>query len=146
MSTLDNVSALLDSNLDDLADLPAWEIPPAGAYHATILAVTEKQIGTHPAVEFKFRFDSTMELANPGDIPVKDGTESSVSCMLDNEFGIGALKEMLKPIKAALGTNTTRETMEAAKGLTVMLVTKVRSGKGDAADKKYLSITKLEVL
>jgi hypothetical protein len=47
----DNVASLLDSNLDDLADLPEFKVPPAGAYNAVILRIEEKSIGSHPAVE-----------------------------------------------------------------------------------------------
>jgi len=144
--SIDNIANLLDSNLDDLADLPEFVVPPAGAYNATILSVEEKKIGGHPAVEFKFRLNETMELASPSDAPVKPGTETSVAFMLDNEFGVGALKAVLAPIKVAAGTATTRETMEAAKRMDIMLVTKVRSGKGENADKKYLGIHKVEVL
>lgn len=142
----DNTASLLDSNLDDLADLPEFVVPPAGAYNTTIQGIEEKKIGDHPAVEVKLRFDATLELASPSDAPIKEGTESSISFMLDNEFGVGGMKAFLKPLQVALGTNTPRETMAAAKGMQVMVVTKVRSGKGDNADKKYLSVTKVEVL
>lgn len=142
----DNVSSLLDSNLDDLADLPEFVVPPAGAYTATILDVLEKKIGEHPAVEFKFKLDSTVELASATDAPVKDGTECGVAFMLDNEFGVGKLKAVLKPLQTAFGTTTARETMQQAKGAQIMLVTKVRSGKGDKADQKYLDIHKVELL
>lgn len=141
-----DISNLLDVNLDDLADLPEFVVPPAGAYNATVLSVEEKKIGEHPAVEMKFKLIETLELASPTDAPVAPGTECSVSFMLDNEFGIGGLKAVLAPMKAALGTSTARETMAAAAGLSVMLVTKVRNGKGDNADKKYLGIHKIEVL
>jgi len=144
--SLDNISSLLDANLDDLADLPEFVVPPAGAYMATIVAITEKKVGEHPAVEFKFRLDSTVELASATDAPVKDGTECGVAFMLDNEFGVGKLKAVMKPLQVACGTSTVRETMLAAKGCSIMLVTKVRSGKGDKADQKYLDVHKVEVL
>lgn len=142
----DQVSSLLDSNLDDLADLPEFVVPPAGAYNATILHIEEKQIGTHPAVEVKFSLQETVELASASDAPVAPGTECGVSFMLDNEFGVGGMKAFLKPLQVALGTTTARETMAAAKGMSILLVTKVRSGKGENADKKYLGISKVEVL
>lgn len=142
----DNISSLLDANLDDLADLPEFVVPPAGAYNATILSIEEKKIGDHQAVEMKFKLQETLELASATDAPVAPGTECAVAFMLDNEFGIGGMKAALAPLKAALGTNTARETMEAAKGCSIMLVTKVRSGKGDNSDKKYLGIHKIEVL
>jgi hypothetical protein len=142
----DNIASLLDSNLDDLADLPEFVVPPAGAYNAEILSCEEKKIGEHPAVEMKFKLLETLELASASDAAVAPGTECGVSFMLDNEFGVGALKAVLKPLQTALGTNTARETMAGAKGMAIMLVTKVRNGKGDNADKKYLGISKVEVL
>jgi len=142
----DNISNLLDANLDDLDDLPEFVVPPAGAYNATILSIEEKKIGDHPAVEMKFSLQETLELSNATDAPVAPGTECSVSFMLDNEFGVGGMKAALKPLQVALGTTSARETMEAAKGCSIMLVTKVRSGKGENADKKYLGIHKIEVL
>jgi len=142
----DNTASLLDANLDDLADLPEFVVPPAGAYNATILSVEEKKIGEHPAVEMKFKLMETLELASATDAPVAPGTECGISFMLDNEFGVGGMKAALAPLKAALGTATARETMAAAKGMSIMLVTKVRTGKGDNADKKYLGLAKIEVL
>jgi len=142
----DNTASLLDANLDDLADLPEFIVPPAGAYNATVVAIEEKKIGEHPAIEVKLRFDNTLELASASDAPIKEGTESSVSFMLDNEFGVGAMKGFLKPLQIALGTNTSRETMAAAKGMQIMLVTTVSSGKGKNSDKKYLNVKKVEVL
>ena len=142
----DMTASLLDSNLDDLADLPEFVVPPAGAYNATILSFEQKKIGKHDAVEAKFRLDATVELASATDAAVKDGTECGVAFMLDNEFGVGGLKAVLKPLQVALGTSTARQTMESAKGMQVLLVTKVRSGKGETADKKYLGISKIEVL
>lgn len=142
----DQVSSLLDSNLDDLADLPEFVVPPAGAYNATILSIEEKKIGEHPAVEAKFSLQETVELASASDAPVASGTECGVSFMLDNEFGVGGMKAFLKPLQVHLGTTSARETMAAAKGMSILLVTKVRSGKGENADKKYLGISKVEVL
>jgi hypothetical protein len=144
----DKVASLLDSNLDDLADLPEFKVPPAGAYNATILSIEEKEIGSHPAVEMKFKLLETLELASPTDAPVENGTECGVAFMLDNEFGVGALKAALKPLATAFGTSTSRETMAAAKGASIMLVTKVRQGKKgtDSEDKTYLGLHKIEVL
>jgi len=142
----DNLSALLDANLDDLADLPEFVVPPAGAYNATILSCEEKKIGDHPAVEMKFKLMETLELASASDAPVAAGTECGVSFMLDNEFGVGGMKAALAPLKHALGTTSARETMAGCKGMNIMLVTKVRSGKGENSDKKYLGIHKIEVM
>lgn len=143
-------SSILDSNLEDLADLPEFLTPPAGAYRATILSYTPKEIGGHEAVEVKFKLLETLELTNPVDEsdpntkPVADGTETSIAFMLDNEFGVGALKKFNAPLAASLGVNTVREVMEGAKGLEVLIVTKVRVSKKD--DRRYFDVAKIDVI
>jgi Cys-tRNA synthase (O-phospho-L-seryl-tRNA:Cys-tRNA synthase) len=144
----DITANLLDMNLDELADLPEFVVPPAGAYQATLLSFESKKIGDHPAIELKVRFDVVEELADKTEAAPAVGTESSVSYMLDNEFGVGALKALLKPLAAHFSTATANETMAASKGAQVLLVTTVRKGKKgtDAEDKRYLGISKIAVL
>lgn len=144
----DMISSLLDSNLDDLADLPEFLIPPSGAYTARVISAGEKKVGTHPAVEFKFSLLSTVELTNEADTPVADGTETSIIFMLDNEYGVGGLKAFLLPIQQATGVKTVREAMVACVNMDILLVTTVRSGKkgSENEDKRYLGIHKVEVM
>lgn len=141
MSVFDDI---LDQNLEDLQDLPAFEVPPAGAYNATIKGAEEKDINDHPAVEVKFVLNEVMELANPEDTPPAAGTETSIIYMMDNEFGVGNFKELLKPIAAATGISKTRELVDAMKGMQVLLVTKVRQNKDKTQN--YLGIHSLQVL
>lgn len=138
-----NVNDILDATLDDLADLPAFEVPPAGAYHATILSMESKKINEHPSMEIKFRLNSTLELANSADTPVADGTETSIAYMLDNEFGQGKFKEVVAPIAEHLGVKSIREVAENVKGLEVMLVTSVRKSK--TSDATYLDVKKVQI-
>jgi hypothetical protein len=135
-------------NLDDLADLPEFVTPPAGAYRATLTSLEAKAIGNHSGVEIKITLNETLELADPTEAEVKPGTETSVSFLTDNEYGVGSFKAFLKPLADHFDTSSARETFEAAKGAEVMLVTKVRKGKKgtDAEDRRYLSIHKVEVL
>jgi hypothetical protein len=144
----DMTANLLDMNLDDLADLPEFIVPPAGAYQATIISMESKKIGDHPAVEIKFRLNSVEELSDVSETPPAAGTECSTSFMTDNEFGVGALKAVLKPLAAHFSTTTPRETMAASAGAEVLLVTKVRKGKKgtDKEDQRYLGVHKVDVL
>lgn len=144
MTDMTSIDSLLDANLDDLADLPAFEVPPPGAYRASIVGFEKKQIGTHPAVEIKLRLLETLELTNPSDTPVKEGTECSVAYMLDNEFGQGNLKKILTPLAVPTGCSKLSEIMAASAGLEVMVVTKKRSNKEKTQE--YLDIYKIEVL
>ena len=139
-----NIDSLLAMSLDDLPDLPEFKVYPAGAHRVT-MKFEKKQIGTHPAVEAKFTMIATEELTDPAkDQPVDAGTESSVAYMLDNEFGLGNLKDLLKPLAAHFGLSSIPEIMEAAANLEVVIVTKTRQNKEKT--QTYLEITQLIVV
>ena len=139
-----NIDSLLAMSLDDLPDLPEFKVYPAGAHRVT-MKFEKKQIGTHPAVEAKFTMIATEELTDPAkDQPVDAGTESSVAYMLDNEFGLGNFKALLKPLAAHFGLSSIPEIMEAAANLEVVIVTKTRQNKEKT--QTYLEITQLIVV
>lgn len=97
-----NLEELFDSDLEDIADLPAFEVPPPGTY---ILEVTTdtKEINDKPAVEAKFKVIETTELKIQDEshgkyrAPVKDGTEFNIAFILGNEVAEGRLKQFLVP-------------------------------------------------
>lgn len=141
MEQLDN---LLDANLDDLADLPEFKPFPNGAYRVTI-EFECKEVNKHPSVELKLTCVETLELSDAAaDVPVEAGTQCSVLYMLDNEYGQGTLKEVLKPLAIHLGVTKVTELMECAKGTEVLVVTKQRQSKDKTAT--YINVAKLEVL
>lgn len=141
-----NIDDILDATLDDLADLPEFTVPPAGTYQMVIKSAEQKKVAEHPAVEVKFSISSTVELEDDTQEPVKDGTETSIAYMLDNEFGVGSLKKLLKPIGEHLGVSKVSEILEQSRGMEVVTVTRVRKGKGENAERKYFDIVRLEVL
>jgi len=106
--TFDSVDDLFSSSLDDLADLPSFETPPAGSY---ILDVTTdvKEINDKQAVEASFVVVETVELKDPAANPVAVGTKFSTAFMLNNEFGVGKLKDFLKPFAAHFDNNSIGE-------------------------------------
>ena len=139
-----NIDSLLAMSLDDLPDLPEFKVYPAGAHRVT-MKFEKKQIGTHPAVEVKFTMIVTEGLTDPAkDQPVDAGTESSVAYMLDNEFGLGNFKELMKPLAAHFGLSSIPEIMEAAANLEVVIVTKTRQNKEKT--QTYLEVTQLIVV
>lgn len=140
-----DINALLDASLDDLADLPQFAVFPAGA-HRVRVSMGSKKIGDHPAVEVKMVLVETIEMANPSeDQPLAPGAESNVAFMLDNDIGQGKLKEFLKPFAEATGIpGPLSAIIEAANGMEVTVVTKVRKDKNDP-DKKYSDIAKVTV-
>ena len=139
---LADMDALLDATLDDLADLPEFVVPPAGAYNVTIKEAGPKKIAEKPAIEFQLRFDQTVELNDSAETPVKDGAENNVAYFLDNEFSQGALKKLLGELSSITGEGTLRERLANLKGAQVLMVTTVRKGKKgtENADKTFLGI------
>ncbi len=134
---------LLDSSLDDLADLPEFKVFPNGAHICTI-KFESKDVNGHPSIECTLTGISTEELANPADTPIAAGDVSSVLFMMDNEFGQGALKAVMKPLAAHFGTSKISETIEAAKGAECLVVTKQRQNKEKT--QTYLSIASITVM
>ena len=138
-----NLNALLDMQLDDMKDLPEFKVLNPGAHRVTIEFET-KEINKHPTVELKVKLIETVELADPSATPDEAGTECSTAFMMDNEFGQGQLKEILKPLAEHFGTNKFGEIKEQAKGMEVLIVTKQRQNKEKT--QTYLAITKLAVI
>ena len=144
MSDLDNI---LDSTLDDLADLPSFEPYPAGA-HRVLLTLESESISEKmkkPCVEASFKYIECMELSNPQDTEPKEGDEANTLSFLDNEFGQGAFKAMATPLAAALGVSSLREVIENCKDFEVVILTSVQTDKKDP-DKKYLRVKELQVV
>ena len=145
-----SIDSLLDSTLDDLADLPEFKIFPAGAYNGSI-ELTVKKMGDTMGVELKFTNQEVMELSDPttaeADIPAA-GATTSVGFLLNNEFGQGALKKVLESLKEGLQLPpglTNRQTMEASKGTVCLVVFTTRADKNDAS-KVYQGLKKLMVV
>ena len=136
-----NIDSLLDASLDDLADLPEFGTYPAGT-HKVILQFEKKEINKHPAIELKMKAVETVELSNPTeDAPLSAGAEGNVLFMLDNEFSQGKLKNLLAALAAQFGGSSIREVMEAANGMEITVVTKVRQNKDKTAS--YTDLVKL---
>ena len=130
MSNVD-LDSILDSSIDDLADLPEFCIYPSGA-HRVIIKWESKEVNKHPSMEMKMTMVETVELANPAeDQPVADGVESSSLFMLDNEFGQGAFKKIMKTLAEACGTQKISETVEASQGMEVTVVVVTKPDKKD---------------
>ena len=147
MNDATNIDALLDSTLDDLADLPEFKVFPAGAYNGSVeLAI--KKMGDNMGVELKFVNQETVELSDPTQDSPAVGATTSTSFMLNNEFGQGALKKVLASLKEGLQLPdgmSSREIMEASKGTVCMVVFTTRADKNDAT-KVYQGLKNLAVL
>jgi hypothetical protein len=138
-----DMNSILDQVLDDIADLPSFAPFPNGAHRVTI-KFEEKEVNKHPSVELQMKALETLELADPTEVPLVAGAETSVLYMLDNEFGLGKLKEVLKPLGAHFGVQNLRAIMEAANGTECMVVTSVRGNKDKT--QFYTDVKKLDVV
>lgn len=144
-----DMNDILDSTLDDLADLPSNAAFPAGCHIATMfLSAPVPKAGKRQQVVAKFKYKSTDELANATDTLPNEGDESTVFISLfkkdgdKNEFGQGQVKQLLEPLKAAGLEGTTRELIEATKpGVDVRIVTGQRDYNGVA----QMTIAKIEI-
>ncbi len=150
MSQNDNqvdIDSLLDSTLDDLADLPEFKIFPAGAYTGTI-ELAAKKMGDNTGVELKFALQEVNELTDPTQEAPAVGATTSMGFLLNNEYGQGELKNLLTSLKTGLNLTTpvsNRELMEISKGTVCMLVMATRADKSDAT-KVYQKLKSLTVL
>ena len=136
----DMLNDLLDANLDDLADLPEFGVFPAGV-HKVVIKFESKEVNKHPCLELQMTAIETEELSNPEDTPLTQGAGGSVLFMLDNEFGQGKLKSIIKPLAAATGQSSLRAIVEAANGMEVSVVTKIRQNKDKT--QSYTDVSKI---
>ena len=124
-----SIDDLLNSSVDDLADMPEFAVFPAGAHRVSV-SFSSKTVNKHPSVEMKMVARETVELANPNDDqPLAAGTEGTILFMLDNDLGQGKLKDILKVFAGVTGGATLSEIMANANGSEVVAVTKVRQNK-----------------
>ena len=142
MSEEMSMDSILDSSLEDFADLPEWVIPPAGTYNVTLVGLGSKAINDKPVLELKLIINSVEELSDPSATPPADGSEVSQAFFMSSEFGQGAFKKVTANLREATGVNTTRELMEAVKGMECILISKTRKDKNDP-DKVYFQIVDL---
>jgi hypothetical protein len=131
------VASLLDANLDDLADLPEFKPFNVGTHRATF-KWEEKMVGEHPALVVNLTLLETLEQANAEDAPQEAGAETDVSYMLDNEYGVGNMKELLKQLNTTFGFTNNRDILNAVQGAEVVVTTNIRTNKDKT--QKYTNI------
>lgn len=141
---MSDVNALLDMQLDDLQDMPEFAPFPNGAHVATI-KFEHKEINSKPAIELTLTAVETQELENPAeDKPLVAGATTNILFMLDNEYGQGSLKEVLKPLATATGIGNVGQLFEAVNNMQALVVTKVRHDK--KRDQNFTSIKSIALI
>lgn len=96
------IEDLMDASIDDLKDLPGFEVPPKGHYKLMV-SLERKKVNDHDSIEAKLTVLETLELASTNDAKVEDGTKFGQLFMMDNEWGQGGFKGFAVPIAAGLG-------------------------------------------
>lgn len=139
-----DIDSLLDSTLDDLADMPEFKPFPAG-YHKVRINLTQKKIGEKSGIEMAMTYIEALELADPAAFPPKAGDTSNVVFFLDNELGQGQFKAVLAALKPLAPEGTNRDVMAAAANAEVAVSTKQRVDKNDAT-KIYTQVVKVELI
>lgn len=150
-----DIDTLLDSTLDDLADIPEFKPFPVGAHRCTI-NWDIKEINGKKCPELKLTAVETVELSetNPeGTLPLNAGDTTNVLFQLvkkdgtANDIGQGQFKETLKPLAAHFNTVSPKDTMAASNGAECLVVTTIQEDNRDKNNiKHYTKVTNIQVL
>jgi len=145
-NSLDN---LFDATLDELADMPSISLFPNGAHKVRLeFKIDTKKV----AMQMTMHYVEPLELASPDATPPAKDDKNTIFFNLKkkdggaNEYAQGALKEVVKPLQAAFGGNTTAEVLENAKNAEVAVVTKIRLGKGEYEGRDSIDIVSLQII
>lgn len=153
MSQMNNeIDALLDGTLDDLADMPTFKVPLPGTYMASIVSFEVKDVNGVKCPEIKLNFRELLEAADG----VREEALAEQTLPLEasqlftfytkegkpNEMGQGQFKECCGSLKEATGAEKNSEIMAASKGMDVAVTIKTRADKTDK-DRLYMTIVSL---
>lgn len=102
--TILDLDSLLDSTLDNVADVPDYQIPPAGLYKLAVNKVEIDEYSTKKAptekqkrIKLEYKVVATVQLGDTKDLPVADGTLFSENFSA-NEDGLAFFKKQAKKV------------------------------------------------
>lgn len=146
------VEELFDTVLDDIKDLPGFEVPPQGHYKLSV-SLEKKNVNDKPCIEAGCTVVETLELSNQNDAKVENGTKFSQLFMMDNEWGQGGFKGFAIPIVTGLGHAgvTVSKAVEVVQNVTIAATIKHRYHKEDkskpvAERRTYAQLSNVEVM
>lgn len=114
-----NLDQLLDTSISDLADLPEFKQPPAGA-HRCYFNLSAKEVGGEPALVMTFKVIETLELETPEkDKPLEAGDEFDITSTMTNEFGQGLVKSVAAKACLAQGIDPAALELPGAEKVTL---------------------------
>ena len=103
-----NLDDLFAASLDDIADLPSFEVPSKGAYIGTVTTAI-KEVNKKPAIEVTYTILETVELEDSDDKAPAPGTKFSTAFILGTPIAEGFLKQFLAPFAEHFGTTNVGE-------------------------------------
>jgi hypothetical protein len=137
-------SSLLDKSIDDIEDLPGFEVPVPGIYTLKF-STAIKVVNDKDCVEAAFEVISCEEQNDPAEQATKPGTKFSVLFQLENEIALGKLKELLAPISAHFEVrNLATLITETCKDLIIGAKVKRRKDKNDP-DRFYADVSSVVI-
>lgn len=148
-----DLDTLLNASMDDLDDLPPTGVPPSGHYNLTMTMSIEEVGDDKKQVIFSsYVIDDINELKDEDDAgEVKVGQQFREGFYVlkkdgkINTFGIGSLKERLKPCVAVYNTDKIGELVQLVKQVKIAASIKRTVNKKDP-DNFNMKITDLVVL
>lgn len=137
-----SIDALFAMSIDDIADLPGFEVPCEGSYILEV-SLDTKQITDAPALEASYTVVELVEPATPGETATP-GTKFSVANKLDNEYGLGNAKKVLATFAEFAGSRMPADIVAAVKGVRIAATLKHRKDKKDP-EKVYANVSNITI-
>lgn len=151
------LDGLLDQNLNTIADLPTYAVPPNGFYKLLVKKVEKKKIttknGEEEILDIQYVVKEALELsdpaaeeARPAAEKVKEGQEFNESFFFRNkpEMTLSALKTNFADVAATFNCQTLRETLDKLEGLEIAAQLKQRVDK--ESDRVFAQLRNIKVL
>ncbi len=135
MSNAEQLAALLDGTLDDVADMPEFVNPNPGTWLVEVKKFSIEEINKQHVPKISLVFTELIEANDPAVEPQTLPIEANAAFFLynedgsANEFGQGNFKMFLAPLKEITGAGSNREVMEASVGAQLIVTTGLREDK-----------------
>lgn len=138
-------SSLLSKSIDDIEDLPGFEVPTPGMYSLKF-STQVKVVKDRDCVEANFEVIECLEQNDPAEKAAIPGTKFSMLFQLDNPIAEGKMKELMIPIAEAFGERNMltliTETCAVSQGVIIAAKVTRRPDKEDK-DKFYAVVSQV---
>lgn len=129
-ASLEDIDSLLDADLGEIEDLPDFVTPPNGFYKLTVEVDKKKVMKDKKAVQFKFHVVETIQLNNPAEVPVKEGSLFTQAFFPDTSQEKANvwrwLKKAVKPYLESCGAANLSSALDAMNGQMITAVVTLR--------------------